>query len=754
MSSDVKALYKIQLKYLFTSKNIVLAVLFALFTYANFFIRHHFFTESYASLSLFFSAVPYISIIIIPSLTAKSSVNSYDVFIPYSSGVKLATRFFTLLTLYSCFLVLLLPAVLFISFFLQIEAFSVILSFFFLILYAACTISLCLLIFELVSNQITAFVISSILLAIFNNSHNFTVYFSSKNIFILFFKQISFAWHFDAASKAIFDSRDFAFFVIFTLLFLALTHIVSEKKKGRFLTQSFRLFLYTVFLLLVFLNSNRYYFRLDCSRQKAYSPSNYSKALLQNVEEPLFITFYRSQTLTNLYPEVRDVTYYLQSYASYSKNISFKIINPDADEKAQKLLDSYGIKAQEIKSTGSTSTNITKVYSSVVLEYNGLFEAVPFVLGAKSLEYDLDIRVKRLISKKDFTVNVILGNSMTFTNDYTYLVPIFNLQGFKVNPLFLNSNDFSGQLASTSGPLFVIGDSEIKIDAAIAIESYIMSGKGNAFFAVSPYSVNINGDWSLSVNKNTNIVELLENLGIRFENKLAGDVSCARITMVSGEGEDTFVLNYPLWVRLVPLPQNNLPSSLTLFWPTVLSITDERLAKPYLFSSPQGFALKADELSTNPFETSSMQVGISERKPLILGAEISGSLSGLYTTSSTENAKIIVVSDQYFLNTLMNNYSTDGNSADFSNFDFAIHSALYLMNESELCKLFEKVCQPDTTRKLQNDEQTIQKFQRLALFASLTLFLLIPAIIVIFYVAASALHKKKLCDYCNKILKE
>ena len=751
MTSSVKDLYKIQIKYYLSPKNFVLAFLFAFFTYANFFIRHQFFSGTSASLSLFFSAVPYISIIILPALAAKTSINNFDDFVPYSSFQKLISRFLGLLTVCTAFILLLIPALIFISLFFTIDFSEVLTSFFFLLLYASCTISLCLLIFELVSNQITAFVLAAVLLALFNSAHNFTVYLSSKSFLAALFKEISFAWHFDAASKAIFDSRDFIFFLIFTAFFLFLTWLTCEKKKGRIKTQGFRIFLYAVIFLLVFLNSKRWYCRLDFSKNQTYSLSKYSKSLLSDVAEPLSITFYRSATLNSLYPQVRDVSDFLQAYASHSKNISFKIKNPDSDSKAQELLDSYGIKSQEIKNSAQTSTKITRVYSAVILEYNGTFEALPFVLGAQSLEYDLDMRVKKLISAKKFIVNVILGNGMTFSQDYTYLVPIFNLQGLEVNPLFPESQDFSQRLSAASGPLFVIGDSQIKIDAAIAIEDYILSGKGNAFFALSPYSFDIQGDWSLKENLNTNLVEMLENWGITFEAKIAGDISCSKITMVSGDNDETYVLNYPLWIKI--LPQINLPSGgLTLFWPSNLTIQNEKLAKAYITSSDHAFSYKASELNVNPFEISQKNYPSDDKGPKILGAEISGQLSGLFNLkNSSGEVKVIAISDQYFLNTLMNNYAAEADSADFSNFDFAVYSILYLMNESQLCKLHQKSLQSSSSLKIQNDAEGIEQFKNLSLITMISLFIIIPVLIAVAALLYFYLQKKKLLSYCKEL---
>ena len=678
---------------------------------------------------------------------------NYDDFIPLSFAKKLLVRFLCLLTVFCAFLCFLIPAVLVTSIFFPVEPAQIFTSFIFLSLYSACVIALCLLIFQLFnSNQIIAFVISAVILAICNSAHNYSVYLSSTSFLASIFKTFSFAWHFDAAGKAIFDSRDFIFFVSFTALFFLLTILTEQLQKGKSYNKSqrFRLFLSVFILILTFLNSQRYFFRLDFSKNKTFSLSKYSSSLLKNVSEPLFITFYRSKTLSTLYPQIRDVSDFLDSYAAKNKNISFKIQNPDGKAEVTDLLKSYGITSQQINTSSGTTQGFTEVFSAIILEYNGKFEAIPFVIGAETLEYDLDIRVSSLLTGKKHFVNVILGNGMNYKEDYSYLVPLLSSAGITCNPIFIEAPDFATRLENATGTLLVIGDSKINIEHAIAIENYILSGKGDAIFTLSPYSNDIAGDWSFRQNDRTNLVELLENWGIRFEEAVAADISCARITMVSdsdstGAQNTSQVLNYPMWIKL--FPQENSQTQLTMFWPTPLAITDNSIAAPYLVSSPQGYSYKVKRnsytesgslIETNPFLLNSKPAE-NERGTKVLGAEIKGKLTGLYTNQTSEDSRILVIPDQYFLNTLMQNYSAGESGADFSNFDFIANSILKLSGESELAKLHQKHSEAYNSLKFSDS----QVFQKAVIISLLVLFIVIPAVQIFTFVSILLLQSKK-----------
>ena len=545
----------------------LIALLFTLFVNINYFIRQQFFTgKGSADLVLFFSVIPYICIIVIPALCYKKNESIYDAFVPLKKAQKILAHFAEAMVLYSVLILLLIPSCLIVNIFGQVDFGKVFISLLCLLFYGAGTISLCIFINEIIPSKIISMIISAVLLSIFHTSHLFTVYISSGNFLSSFFKTISFAWHFDSAAKGIFDTRDFSFFILCSILFILLAAFVMEIKAGRKYQKAEKLKItaYFLILILLLLNSSRWYSKIDFSKDKIFSISDYSTQLVKKLQSPLKITYYRSQSLSRLYPQIRDVSDFLNEYSSKNKSISYIIKNPDNDENLKSVLENYGITSQQLQNINSNSTEYTNVYSAVVLEYQGNIETIPFIMSAQSLEYDLDGRILHLLTGKQRIINLILGNGMSFYEDYDYLVPWLNSQGFICNLLYIEDPAFSDALDVCTGPLVVFGDSNINIENAIAIENYILSQKGNAFFALSPYLVDIEGDWSLTQNKYTNLVEVLENWGVNFLPEIAADISCSKITLYSQNQDDnsftqsstyTQVLNYPFWINL--LPQEN-----------------------------------------------------------------------------------------------------------------------------------------------------------------------------------------------------
>ena len=720
------------------------AIVFSVFTSAMFFIKGQFFSGSGSTdLLSYFSNAPYICILVIPALCYKKPVSIYDDFIPASRIKKLISNYLKILLEYTILILFMLPVCLTLNYFGDTDPGQIFTGLICLIFYGAAVISLCLFINELFTNSILSFVISALLLALFNSIHIVPLYLNLNSFLSAVCRTLSFAWHFDAASKGIIDTRDILWLSLCAALFIYLAYLAIEIKKGRKFKRLQKLFYSGIIFLaiILLLNSTRYYKRFDFSKNKSYSVNSYTKKLAESLDDELKITYYRSGSLYKLYPQIRDVTDFINSYSLLSPRIRYTIKDPDKDSSVNELLLNYGITSQQLQKSGTNSTEFINVYSAIILEYKGNVQLIPFIMSSQTLEYDFDMRVRNLISGQSFAVNIIIGNGMQLYDDYGFVIPWLNSQGIVANPLFIEDPAFITNLKLCTGPLLVIGDSQINIENAIAIESYILEQKGNALFALSPYSCTIEDEWSITANKGTNLVEMLENWGVTFTDSIAADISCARITMYSedGESENPFelssqqkeVLNYPQWISL--LPQQYCSLGMTLFWPVCLELSQN--AVPYLITSPSAWTYKTDRASpsrlieTNPFLIQQDSAQNHTGGTQIIGAQITGELTGLYNYASCPDSNIIVIPDQYFVNTLMTGY-IGGDFGDYRNFEFLSNCILKLQGEPELAALQSKTTRDTSLYKVSD----LELFKKLRTRVYIIVFLLIPLILAGIYI--------------------
>ncbi len=721
---------------------IIITILFEVFVSINFFIRQQFFTGSGTTdLILFFSAVPYICIIAIPALCYKQSFSIYDDFIPLTSLKRETAVFLSRLILYCLQLVLLIPSILLVNLFGSTDGGQIFTSFICLVFYGAAVISLCGFIQTAVSNKVSSLIISALVLGIFNSAHLFAVYVNLPSALTSLARSLSFAWHFDAAGKGILDTRDLLWLAGSTALFLFLGNTTIQIKKGRRFSKELKLrhILLSLISLLVMLNASRWYTRIDFSKNKTYSISKYTKTLTDRIESPVKITYYRSSSIAKLYPQIRDVADFLSEYAAQSRKISLIIKDPDKDASTRTMLENYGIASQQLRTVSGTSTEFLTVYSAIVIEQDGNAETIPFTMAANTLEYDLDGRLRHLISGSARTVNIVVGNGLSLAEDYSYVVPWLQSQGFICNALYIEDPAFAQELDAATGPLLVLGDSEINIEQAIAIESYILKNKGSALLAISPYTADIENSWYITAAPRTNLIEMAENWGICFLPQITGDISSARITMYADDNNSTQLLNYPLWPSL--MSQQNAPLGITLFWATPIELlSDDSQAEmstdfsvtPYLLSSPAAYGIDEDKASpeklfeTNPFliAQSGKNSG-AEYETKVLGAEIKGALNGLYNAVSSENSHIIVIPDQYFVSTLMNGY-IGGDTGDYRNFEFLTNALLKLNGEEELAALQSRTSRDTSLYKVTD----VVQMNTLRLISFIILFVILPLLLI------------------------
>ena len=711
---------------------VIISILFPLLTAINYFIRGQFFTGSGTTdLVLFFSAVPYICIVAVPALCYKQSFSVYDDFIPLTELQRQTAVFLTRLILFCLQLILLLPAILLVNLFGDTDGGQIFTSLVCLVFYGAAVIAQCSFIQTAVKNNVSSLIISALVLVIFNTAHLFAVYVNLPGALTSLARSLSFAWHFDAAGKGLLDTRDILWLAGSAALFIFLSDSTVQIKKGRRFSKDLKLrqILLPLISLLVMLNASRWYTRIDFSKNKTYSISRYTKTLIDRIESPVKITYYRSSAIAKLYPQIRDVADFLTEYAAQSRKISLIIKDPDKDAETRTMLENYGIASQQLRTVSGTSTEFLIVYSAIVIEQDGNAETIPFTMAANTLEYDLDGRLRHLISGNARSVNIVIGNGLSLSEDYNYVIPWLQSQGFICNALYIEDPAFAQELENTAGPLLVLGDSEINIEQAVAIEAYILKNKGSALLAISPYTVDIENSWYITAAQRTNLIEMVENWGVRFLPQITADLSCARITMYADDNNSTQLLNYPLWPSL--MSQQNAPLGMTLFWASSLELTDDTVT-PYLLSSPAAWGVDEDRASpeklfeTNPFllaqngKNSNAEYGSK-----VLGAEIKGALNGLYNTVHSENSHIIVIPDQYFVSTLMSGY-IGGDTGDYRNFEFLTNALLKLNGEEELAALQSRTSRDTSLYKVTDMVQ----FNTLRLIIFIILFAILPLLLI------------------------
>ncbi|MCQ2241478.1 GldG family protein [Treponema sp.] len=644
----------------------------------------------------FFAAFPFGFILYVPLIVSSCRIKGQWSF-PFSSlEVTIASISASFLTCTAAnLLTMTVPAA--VSIFGNVEGAQFFCGYFGILLFTLCAVSFTTLAFTLINGTAAAFVVSVLGLALCNSIHNIPLYADAGVIFSAVIKSISFAWNFDSFAKGIIDLRQILYFLLASGLFIFLICFTVEKKKGN-KTETFRKAarLFGLTFILSCAVTSLINLKADITKSKKFSVTTYSRKITEKITEPVSITYYLSSSLKNLYPQVKDVSDYLEAYASVSDLISFRIVNPAKDELKKKLSE-YGINGQPVRTNSISSSTVTSVYSAVVIDYLGMTETIPFVLSAATLEFDLAQKINSLIEEKKKLVQIVCANGLNFESDYSYLFPYLKSLGYVP---FISQLPSAAEEGKSFGnfpkvPLIVLGSENFSREDTKELEKFLLDG-GKAFIASQPYSVNIKDDWSVTQNENQlYFARMLFTFGIYFKPTLTGDISNFRITMVSDSKTDgnsveqkTEYINYSLWPVL--RPQTFAPDGMTTFWPCAFDL-DEEVAEmegfsvnPILMTSTSSWQIdKLDgKFITSPFACPAAPEGNETKGQFNIAAAVS-------LKDNPENLRLILMGDQYALSTPMIAYSS-GEAMDFRSMEFLGNGLLLLNGDKELLALKNK----------------------------------------------------------------
>lgn len=684
----MKSLYKKYLYNLIINPYFYLfSAIFVIFCALKFFIGQQFFSI-YGSTDLhyFFSAIPLGSILYVPLIASFVQDNKDENFLPFSDAEILLAKILVSLSSSFIFLIISLIVPFSVNIFGKLDYAQIFCGYFGIILFFIFSFTFAFFVFSFVKSKAVGFVFSAILLAVFNTIHSLFLYVNLPIAFINFFKFISFAWHFDSFAKGILSSTDILFFIILSGFFFTFTIFVQEKNRGlksKYFTQIKILSFVAVFLLLGI--SLNFKFNIDTSSSKKYSLSEYSEILLDELEQNLYIDFYVSSELKNLYPQVKDIDDYLENLASKSSKIIYEQHNASKDSVKRQLVQNQ-IPFEQLQTASKNSSSYVNVYSAITLNYLGKTRLIPFIMNVSSLEYDLDLKLLNLVRGVEHNVQILVGNGLSLDTDYSYVEAFFKSMGVNVLRLelpFAPRQDI---------PLVVLGTSNFSREDCSKFENFILDG-GKAFVATQPYTIDLTNDWSV-VESNNFFTRQIFTFGMYFKETLTADISNFRLSMFSNQNSDgtstnsiTENVNYSLW----PVLQNqkNALNGMTVFWPCALDLDNEVAqivdfkVEPYLLSSSQSWQIsKIDgKFITNPFLTPNFPDSKDEFSTSILAA--------CAYKASSNNPSLILVGDQYAFSTAMINYSSS-DFVDTKNLEVLTDSYFKLNGDSKLVEVKNK----------------------------------------------------------------
>ncbi|MDR3341530.1 MAG: GldG family protein [Treponema sp.] len=476
-------------------------------------------------------------------------------------------------------------------------------------------------------------------------------------------------------------------------------------------------------LILGLLISRRLWFRLDLTKNKAYTISAVSRNLYTEIPDQVRITYYISEKLSAIHPLPGEITDLLREYAAYSRGkIRFTVRDP-AKAGLVQAVEQLGIQPQQIQTVEQDQASVATVYTGMVIEYLDELEVLPVVFSLDTLEYDLTSRIRSLVRGTERDVGVIVGDSYKeWTRDYPYVNQAFGQSGFNVR--LINPGD---EIPDTLPALFVLGGTEdLDTWALYRMDRYIQGG-GKVLFALEGVYVNTQGSFEARVMTDKGLLAMVSFYGATVKPELVLDKAALMIqyqTTGPSGGRQIRMARYSHWIGILEERGNrNHPvtarfGGVDLFWPSPIELNppESISAEPLFTSSPEAW-LQTRDFATNPDITYLFEREAPDTKGVkILGAALSGKFPSWFADvpkptregvtdalpdlpAETTPSRIIVIGDTDMASTFMQ--YTRGQR----NLDFLLQAVGWLGNDDDIIGIRNRQIQAGRLDKIIDQEK-------------------------------------------------
>ncbi len=419
-----------------------------------------------------------------------------------------------------------------------------------------------------------------------------------------------------------------------------------------------KFFIFSVLFLLVnsFLVKNLFNIKLDLTSDRLFTVSQNTKEIIKNLNEPINIKLFFSNSLSKEIPQIRDyekrVRELLNKYVNIANgNIKLEIIDPKPFTDQEDLANVYGVQGLQINEEGE------RFYFGAVIS-NSVDDTtvIPFFdLSRESfLEYDLTKTIYNLANTSKPNIGLVtslpfIGGVNNADGRPQYEEPFYLYTRIKE---FFNVKDLSTSFSSVPediDQLLVIHPKDISDSALYAIDQFIMTGKGVTFF-LDPFSEFENNriqpnNEQLNI-PSSNLNKLFSKWGFEIKpGHIVGDIVNGRKVSL-GSANDQKIVTYLLWLAI----QENLLSKKDIITANLdyiflksagsidnLNTNNSLELLPLISSSKQSMVLERFKVQfrTDPEEL--IKNFKSEDKNFIIGARIKGSFNSAFSDDEVKN---------------------------------------------------------------------------------------------------------------------
>lgn len=433
-------------------------------------------------------------------------------------------------------------------------------------------------------------------------------------------------------------------------------------------------------LILINLISSRMYSRLDLTTEKRYSLSEPTQALLENLEDQVYVTVYLEGNFPASFKRLRNETKeMLDEFETVAGgDLEFNFINPSEHpdmkqrDRVYRNLYEKGLRPTDLEIQDDDGISKKIVWPGAIVSYKdkeasvqllksqfGAPQEVVLNQSIESLEYELAAAIKRLTKPNKKKVAFIEGHGEL--NKFETADAMRALREFhEVERVNLNGNitalssrtfvDSNNARVINKFDLIIIADPDSAFNEKdkFILDQYVMYG-GKVIWMIDPVDANMdslrNKNTMLAVPRNLNLADQLFQYGVRFNQDLVQDLRAAPIPIVSGQyGTQAKTQLYPWLFYPLLISKNDHPINKNVdvvraqFASTIDLVGNDHLKKSVLLStSDKSKAVKAPTRVSLNMLSYEPPVEQFNKKNMPIGVLVEGEFESIYANRMTAN---------------------------------------------------------------------------------------------------------------------
>jgi len=430
--------------------------------------------------------------------------------------------------------------------------------------------------------------------------------------FNLIFKKVSILGHFYNIARGVLDLRDVIYFICLIIIFLFLSYQAFLRMRGGRLKiyKKFNnlIILLLVVALIVNLSGNFISGRIDLTQGKIFTLSSSTKNIISNLSTDLTINLFISKKLpAQITSQAQDVKDLLADYVALSNGkIKLKIYHPDSDSQAKTLAEQQGIPPVQfnviakdefqakqgylglsiVKMAASTASDSTSSKTQTADSQRPA--VIPFIQRTDNLEYQLSSFIWQLTKTETKKVVWLTGHGekslwQDFPTIQQELSKEYQLTSLDLaSPQNKNSKKelpLYQDIPADTAVLVIAGPQEAISAAELGKINYYLQHGGSALILARSFDVNLQSMTATSTAANLNL--MLNEWGVKVDRALAYDLKSNENVTLRGRSVN-YILPYPLWLRALASPHNNVLGNLKaviLPWASPLELIKNKLKK-------------------------------------------------------------------------------------------------------------------------------------------------------------------------------